>query len=349
MHIKKLTVFFLSLWWTAFAAPNQDILGQPPEAIVFKLPNEDFQQWKVVDQNITEKNGLLIYIPSHQNAWADCIKIEYLCNEKLKNVSVDDAIKKYKARRIVKVDKAFENKPSFEVLEKNASDCMFEEILEHEGKPVYVLRRIFLKNGALHSIGIERYSKPWTSAQRTESIKMLKEGVSIERTDQIIADVPMLSFAHKFAVTLDLGQGFKHWEMRNRNLNIHNGWIITWAPHIARELWKEFLYAICFTKTPKTPTLEEFVKDQMKEIEKRAKKQLEFHVLKKSPKEIIYHFVGPVTLFSIKKKIQVNNIVRVIPLEKKYYSFSYESNHQLSQEEIMEWQGRLEGISVATK
>lgn len=234
-------------------------------------------------------------------------------------------------------------------MEKNPSDYIFEEIYEHKGTPVYVLRRIFLKKGTLHSIGIERYSIPWTAAQRLESIKMLKDRVSIERTDQIVADTPVLSFAYKPAVSLDLGQGFKHWEMRDRKLHFTNGWILRWVPRITRELWQEFLAVSCYTGAPAIQTLEEFVKDQMKDIDKQAKKPLEYHTLKKAPKEIIYTFVGPVTLFPIKKTIQVTSIVRVIPIEQKYYSFTYESNHRLSQEEISEWQEKLEGINIVTR
>jgi hypothetical protein len=344
MQIQKFTVFFLSLWWIAFAAPNQDILGKPSETIVFKIPKENTRQWKVVDQIITEKNCVLVYMPSqqHENFGADRIRIEYLCNDKVKNLSVDGAIKKYKARC---PDKA--NRISFEVLEKNTSDCMYEEILEYEGKRISVLSRFFLKNGSLHSIEIERYSQPWTLPQRKELVKMLKEGVSIERTDKVVADTPVLSFAYKSAETLDLGHGFKHWELFNRKLDLQDSWVITWIPGISREMWSELLFVICSKKTRSTNTLEEFVQEQMKVFEKRAKKQLEFHVIKKLPKEeIIYSFVMPLRLFSVKKTIQVTTIVRAIPQERKYYEFIYQSNHKLSPEEIIEWQGKLEGISV---
>ena len=122
-------VFILVTCGTTQAHTYNDHL--PPETIVLKSLNNSYAKWKEISRYVTEKEGMIECIPPDQQIanWSELICIQYFDKSSIKNqasTSVHDIVELFRKSTLAAYPG---NKVTWNLIEKNKSDVIYEWIL----------------------------------------------------------------------------------------------------------------------------------------------------------------------------------------------------------------------------
>ena len=348
--LHKLVFLYVFCSCSLFATSIQDVLGKPKETSILHLNDQESKNWKVVDQMITEKNSVVIYIPINEDP-KKCtgqILITYCADDEIKNSSLP-ALQKQCETRLNKTLQG--RKSTCKILETNQTDFIFEQTVTEPKKPDFsLIGRVVYKNGAAHSIERLHFGV-LTPKLREEYSKLLKEQISIEKMDKISAEMPGLSLAHKTPPQFDLGSGFHGWRYESTRSMLMEGWSVLWLPQITRELRRETLTINQYRKSciPQTASLDDLLKFEMDLYEQLVKKKLDFHIRKKTSNDVVYNFYGPIPIPSLKTTVTTTNLIRIVNVDGELYTCIYRNSSNLTDEELADCQTKLEGIKVINR
>lgn len=347
--MKKITfflIFILSISGVAFAAPIT--VNDSIETLVFDFPKESSKEWKEISRlhTVTERAYEYIPIDQQEGNWSELIAVHYFdrfsINKKAAN-SIDGFMEVYREQ----LAKSYPgNEVTFRIIEKNESDAIYEWILHkryNSIRPQHEIVRAFLTKTGFHRIGVTHQDHEMSSVERGKWIKFLKEDVSI-KTKQEVENTKCSSSKSENLVPLDLGPEFKDWKLINSSSDlgcITNIRVPPWLQEI--HYAGEFLDVI-FNPNAQSIPLEQLFKIEQKAIKTTGASKADFNIVKKSPKEIVYHYV---CLFP-KNKLIITGVCRSIVTEKGYFHMHYKRGlpFQPPKEEMLQWQERLEKIQV---
>jgi hypothetical protein len=347
--MKKITfflIFILSINGVAFATPIT--VNESIETLVFDFPKESSKEWKELTRIHTATERAYEYIPSDQEEgnWSELIAVQYFdrfsMNKKAAN-SVDGFIETYREQ----LAKSYPgNEVTFRIIEKNEFDAIYEWILHkryNSIRPQHEIARAFLTNTGFHRIGITYQDHEMNRVERDKWIKFLKENVWI-RTKQKVENAKCSSSKSENLVPLDLGPEFKDWKLINSSSEdglIINIRVPPWLQEI--HYAGEFL-EVTFSPIAQSIPLDELFKIEQKAIKTTGASKADFNIIKKAPKEIVYHYA----CHFLKNKLIITGVCRSIVTEKGYFHMHYKRGlpFQPPKEEMFQWQERLEKIQV---
>jgi hypothetical protein len=325
----------------------------PKETLVLKLPNNR-SAWKELSRSVTEKEGLVEYIPSDQNAtnWSELVYIQYFHKTSLKQKasnSIEDALELCRETTLASHPEA---KVTWNSIEKNKSDAIYEwtlhEPLQNIAQECEVAR-VFLTEIGLCRIGFTRKNQVMTSEERARCIKLLKESVSlvgIEEAKRIPDGLSILKWAKE---PIDLGEAFRRWRVRDSHIS-EDG---IYTMQLERTLTPTFSFSTkhALNVLMKGGVSDPHSLDSLVEAQKENLwESLEYRTLKKTENEIIYSFESLVdTMGNPDMADHLSGVMRCF-IENEVYVFA--SYHQFSHrkfkpEEIQAWKEKLEAIKLS--
>jgi|GEM_PF-1767108 len=346
----KLSVFFIaaSLLLTDKAMYALTLDNHlPSQTIVLKAPNSSYADWKEISRHVTEKEGMVEYIPSDQTSvnWSELICIQYFDKSAMKRKashSIEDAMEFLRESTI-----AFypEGKVTWKLIEKNKSDAIYEWILHKSLKNSSVeheVSRAFLTDTGFHRIGFVRKNKEMGSEEREQYIKLLRNSVSVVNIEGAKVESQALSILDRVRDSLDLGKAFENWKELD-TYKFENGYTLVTRipPRLIGGYIDECLEVVTMPNVHEAD-IDVFFGLEKMQIQKKSSKQLEFPILKKSPTEIMYSFMH------VQDHLQVTGVVRILLSKQGYYSISYKRGlpRGLTSEEIQTWKAKLEEIKI---
>jgi hypothetical protein len=339
------SAFMLFTYGTVHAITATDHL--PSETIVLKSPNNSYANWKEIARCVTEKEGMIEYIPSDQQIanWSELICIQYFDKSSMKRKasnSIEDTMELFRESTLAS---NAGNKVTWRLIEKNKSDAIYEWILHKSFKnipPEHEVARAFLTDTGLHRIGFTRKNKEMSPEERERCIKSLRDSVSVVSIEEAKSTTQGLSILDRVKDSLNLGKAFENWKEVN-TYTFENGY--TMVLRVPSD-FKGGYVDECLEVTT-MPNLYEATIDKLFEVEKvnvqkKSPNPIEFSILKRSPTEIMYSFTHP------QDHLQVTGVVRILLSDQGYYSISYKRGlpKELKPEEVQLWKARLEEIQI---
>lgn len=319
----------------------------PCETIVLKSPNNSYANWKEINRFLTEKEGMIEYIPSDQRIanWSDLISIQYFDKSSLQKKagnSIKDAVEFIKESILSSYP---EDIVTWRFIQNNTSDIIYEWILHKPFKGVpaqHEVAHAFLTDTGLHRIGFTKKNKEMTFEERAQSIKSLRDFVSVVTIEEAKDAINGLSLVDRVKDSLNLGKTFENWKKVNTYLFERGYNVVLRVP----ENFKGEYIDECLEITT-MPNIYELKIDQVFQAEKMGVQQkssnpIQFSILKKSATELIYNFTHP------QDHLQVTGVVRILLSDQGYYSMSYKRGlaTELTPQEIQLWKSRLEDIKI---
>ena len=348
--IKKIHIVFLIVL-TCFLKSSACALvaiNHPPlEMIVFDTPKDVANEWKEINRSVTENIGTVEYIPSDQQIenWSEIICIQYreksFFNKEF-NSSLDAAMEMLRLETL----KSYPGcKVTWNILDKNQSDVIFEWILHNQYKdvpPQHEIARAFITDKGFHRIGYTRQYREMNPDERNKWYTALKESAVVVNLEEAVNEPQKLSFIDKLKDSLELGADFQDWKDSD-SLIVNNG--LTIVGKIPP--WNKDGYECLVIKT--LPIYNMASLDKLYEFEKEliqecSYKKIKFYILKKSSNEIIFNCFYPY----FRDNLKVNEITRLFITDKGYYSVRYmlALPYKFKEKEIRQWQSSLEKIKV---
>ena len=317
----------------------------PSEMLVLELPKNDCTDWKEINRLVAEKEGIVELIPSKQNAanWSQLIAIQYYDKSAMNPKTTKSIAASVKAIRDTTIAAYPGNKVTWNIIEKNENDIIYEWILHNAYKnspPQHEISRAFMTKKGFHRIGLTCKHREMTKDERENWLRSLRDSVSIKSNEEGKKTPYSLSIADKVKDSLDLGKHFKDWQIVSVDTFDSGASIIVRFPVLDEgEIVRD-----CLTITT-MPNINDFTVDKLFDVEKQiiSKKtdgNVKFNILNKSPTEIIYSFVHPLD------NHYITGIVRTFILNHWYYSLSCKCGYptELKNEEIQQWKECLETI-----
>jgi hypothetical protein len=257
------------------------------------------------------------------------------------------------------IDKAIDNirknfiqthqseKITLNIIEKNQSDCIYETIVSQPSQDIasdYQLTRAFLTDKGLHQISVIHPQTKMNAKERERWIALFRESVSIVNADKAEYATRGLSINNRFINSVDLGAYFADWKsFTDDEKKDGSRLLIKVPPEQQANAQKASLYVAIIPNQTSIDICSLFEMDK-KSTEQEAGKEIKFHILSKSPSEIIYRYVYPTG----KDNFHVDRIVRNFISESGFCSVCYDLEHQgkLDEQEILQWKERLEAIKI---
>lgn len=330
------SIFMLLTHGTVNAIP----VGSPPEkSLLLKLPNNEAKNWKELVRNITNQAGIIEYIPVDQTSqnWSKIINIQFLEEKIYAPIGMvldrirDEVIAAHPNCKVI-----------WKVIEKNERDFLYEWIVHepNQNAPYHAIGRMFITNKGTHRIGIDHQHEKMSGDERKKLIRLLKESVSLVSFEDISSTLDGLSMGDWFKDSLNLGPIFQNWS-KVRIYSMDSYTSVCHIPPIHDGNYTERLETIisevdCDSVDP----LFAIEKDVIRE--KNIHNEVKFHILKKTPDEIIYYYSHP------KDQVQLTAVVRTFIHERKYYSLMYkhELPEEMKKEDVLQWAKRLQTIAI---
>jgi hypothetical protein len=152
----------------------------PPETAIFKLPNNDYCKWVEITRLVNEHEGIIERIPSDQTLenWTSLISIQYMAlpsDNKLPPEALEEIVDLI---RKVSTSKYPSNMVTWNIIEKNKNDIIYEWILSEPYKnipPQHEITRAFITKRGFHRVGIARKNMKMSQEERGYWVKQLKE------------------------------------------------------------------------------------------------------------------------------------------------------------------------------
>lgn len=319
----------------------------PSETIVLNLPNAH-TNWKEISRYVTEKEGLVEYIPFDQQItdWSELIWFQYFDKSLMKQEmshSIEDTLSIIRETTLASYPGS---KVIWEDIEKNKTDAIYEWILHESYKniaPEHVISRTFLTSKGVYTIGFSLRNRGTNPVERERCIKLLRDSVSLVSTKYSRSSKQRLSILDRLKDSVYLGKAFEDWKILD-TYTFETGYTaVTRVP----AAFTGGYVAECLEATT-VPNLHNGSMDQLfegqKEIaQKKSSQKIEFRIYKQTDKEVIYSYVYP------QDDLQVTGVVRsFFSDDKGYYIFSYKRglSSKLNPEEIDLWKAKLEAIKI---
>jgi hypothetical protein len=341
--ILGLSVFMLLTQGKAYAIA---LVERPPsKSIVLKLPNNGHANWKEVARSVTKKEGIVERIPLDQTPqnWSELISIQY--SEKSKSDSLESILGRMRDRTFATYA---DKRGTWQVIENNQQDCIYEWILHepHEdGPPYHEIVRMFTTEFGIHRIGFTRQNAEIDTDEREKWIQLFKKSTSLVSFEDAASASDGLSMADKFKDSLNLGPIFQDWQVHH-TYSMDNGWTQNCRIPSSQD---GYYITECLEVTT-MPVLDTNSVDQLFTIEKDqvrkdCMRNVKFHILKKTPNEIIYYYSHP------KDLLQLTGVVRTVFSHRGYYSITYKRGleAEMKKADILQWAKQLQRIEVVDK
>lgn len=152
------------------------------------------------------------------------------------------------------------------------------------------------------------------------------------------------SLPDKLQSSLDLGD-FKDWNYLD-SYSFSNGltMVLRTPPWFKGDFVSEGLEIT--TMPLMNASVDHFFETEKNFIENQANRKINFHILKKSPTEVVYYYVRPF----FKKSIHINGVVRTFVTEQGYYSIHYKLGlpDEMPLEMVLKWKEQLERVKVTS-
>lgn len=340
---------FFVIFILSFSVINamEYIADLPTETAMLKLSKDGYKEWKEISRFLSEKEGVVEYIPSDQKKdnWSELIAVQFIGLPPLDNDPnrIDDIATTILDTMVKKYPKEIF---SWKVLERNNGNIIYEWILHKPFKNIpsqHEISRIFLTEKGVQRVGFTRRYGQMSQTEKENWIENLKKDVSIIKL--VEADPTKgLSLADRYKDSLDLGP-FSEWAPKSTYI-FKNGYTqVCRIP--SSQIGEEYIME-CLEVTTMAD-FNDIAVDQFIEAEKRFIKDkksdiAKFSVLKRSPTEIIYSYVHP----HENSDLQVTGIVRVFIINHGYYSIAYKRGlpKKLTDKQIQHWQKQLEAIKI---
>jgi len=327
------------------------IIEFPKETAILSLPDRKAEKWKEISYYISKEKGLVERIPMNQTVenWSELIRVQFFDRSQWKKglyqasfFSIPNVLERL---RDATLERYPGSKVSWRIIERNKKDAIYEWILHkpHEDIPAqHEIARIFLTKTGLHSVGFTHKSSEMSADKKRKWVKLLQQSASVVPYKEAFYSED-LSLTDRLLPLLDLASPFESWRM-DTSYALNNGTrLICCTPqpkeqtHITESI-EIFTLPLCNG----VESIDEWMEFEKKKARKETSKQIEFQILKQSPKEIIYTYNHP------KDRVQLNAVVRVFFSDRGYYSISYkhEFSGKMQSQEIAHWQHRLESIKL---
>lgn len=319
----------------------------PLETVILKLPENEIAKWKEMARFVTEKEGLIEWIPLKQTGpnCSEMIWIQFYDRSMLdKNTFCNiDSILNHQRDEII--SNFPENQTIWNLIEKNEHDAIYEVLyppLKYVGRS-HVIVRIFLTKTGYHNVLFKKRNAHMNSRERQKWFKLLKENASVVPFQEE-EEVTALSMMDRLKDSLDIKEQFPNWKKFVSEISKNGDAYVSYIPNGQNPDVKSLNELLeVFT----SPNLDGHSLDLLFEIEKvrlqaGLPKEIQFKVLEKSSSEMIYHFD-----VSIKDK-QMNTMVRNFLTPYGYYSIRYvcRLTEPAQQREMIKWQKKLKSIQL---
>lgn len=319
----------------------------PPEVIVLNLPNSH-TNWKEISRYVTEKEGLVEYIPLDQQKanWSELICFQYLDKSSMKPKVRDSIVDILELLQENKLNSYPGNKVTWRIIEKNKADAIYEWILHKPYKniaPEHEIARAFLTDTGLNRIGFSRKNREMSSDEREQCIKLLKDSVSLVSIKEGHRSVQGLSMVDRLKDSLHLGEAFGRWKVLT-TYGFENGYtmVIHVPPSFNGGYVAECLEVTTMPNIYEASTMDRLFEIEKESIQKKSTQKIKFRLLKQADKEVIYSFAYP------QDNLQVTGVARSFLSAQGYYSISYKRGlaSELKPEEVQIWKAKLEAIKI---
>lgn len=156
----------------------------PSETILFTSPEYDFAQWKEISRHVTQKEGVIEYIPSnqHRSNWSDLLCIQYFDRSlitKEASKSVENMIQSIRESTLAAYPGG---RVTWKTIATNRADFLYEWILhEPRGKfaPEQEISRAFVTDTGFYRIGFTKRNQARSQEEREKCIRSLRDFVSV--------------------------------------------------------------------------------------------------------------------------------------------------------------------------
>jgi hypothetical protein len=146
--------------------------------------------WKEISQQCTKKEGFLECIPPDQalENWSEMLSTHYVTRSELdeeKSSSVQNLLDSF---RKAKLSSYPGSKVSWQIIEKNEDNAMYEWILheQHEDiPPQHEIVRMFLTKGFLHRVGFTKRQVQMSPKEREQRLTILKQQTFVVSDTQL--------------------------------------------------------------------------------------------------------------------------------------------------------------------
>lgn len=350
LHLLIIPIFILIIQGTAYTLIS--VGPPPPETIVLTLPDNSYAAWKEIARKVSENEGLVEHAPFNQTLvnLSELITIQYHSRttwnrERASSVSLEELLDSIREATSFSYPGS---KITWKIIEKSEHDSIYERILHGEGAipTEHDIVRVFLTKFGLHRVVFTRKHTEMSPEEREKWIRLLKESATVVSFEEATHASEGFSMADRFKDSLDLGCVFQGWRIVNIiRLDIGHTLVCRISPSQTEAYITECLEVL--TVPNWNPSLDPFLIDTLFETEKEAlQEQLPqkviFHILKRSPNEIIYSYSYP------ENQLQITGVVRSFTSDRGYYSVSYKHalTEEMRKEEILKWQEHLEAIKI---
>ncbi len=185
-------------------------ISQPSETIIFNLPNNGAANWKEVNRQVTEKQGIVESIPKDQTYqnWSELITIQFFHKSLLADARADNLMDRLlDLTREAALRTYPDSKMTWKIIEKHNDDSIYEEILSTPHKdslPFHEISRCFLTKTGFHCIGFRHQNAKMSSDEKEKRIELLKEFTSVTSLEEAAHTLAGLSLADRLPNSLDL-------------------------------------------------------------------------------------------------------------------------------------------------
>lgn len=338
--------FTLLIQGAAYALTSVD--HPPPETIILRLPNNGYANWKEIVRQVSENEGLVERIPSNQTVetLSELITIQYhgratWNKERASSASLEELLASI--REITSFSYPG-SKITWKIIEKSEYDSIYEQILRGEGATPteHDIARVFLTPSGLHRVAFTRKHTEMSFEEREKWIRLLKESASVVSFKEATNASKALSLADRFKDSLDLSPIFQNWRVVNTYASDNGCTLVCHVPPSQVEDYVTECLEINTIHNPSTTCIDHLFEIEKRIIEENSLQKIEFHVLKKSPTEVVYSYSYPIGY------LQLNAVVRTFISDQGCCSLTYKHGltEEMRKEEILKWQEHLEAIKI---
>ena len=344
---KKISVLILSVFLLQFGVTYANESYEPPlETAILKFPDNSEGNWKEITRYVNKVEGVVETIPLDQTLsnWSESICVQYIDVLEGNKKAPHSLANLLKRVRMGSIARHLGNEVTWNILEDNKDDIIYEWILQKPYKDTpaeHEISRAFLTKTGFHRIGFTRRYGQMDPKEREKWIKLLRENVSViafEEGDNSEG----LSLVSKLKDYVVLGPNFQNWSMINTFSSEYGVTNICYNP--STQVDQKISENLDFIIMPNTRDLsfDQFFAMEKKFIQDGAQKKIEFRVLEESPSEVIY------TYSCRADHLQRNAVVRATLTDYGYYSINYYRNldGHMNEEEILNWKEKLKSICI---
>lgn len=344
------SIFMLLTVSTAHATVS--IVQQPSETVILNLPNNEAVNWKEVAWSVTATQGLVERIPKTQNNqdWSELITVQFFHKSLLPERRAANIMTRALDRiRESALCSHPESMVTWNIIEKNKNDSIYEEILHTPHKdslPYHKVTRCFLTDTGFHSISFTHKATKMSADERTTWIRLLKESASVVPLKEAAHTVSGLSMADKLQNSLDLG-AFISWKIVSKDIYDDATTIVCLIPSDQIDVTATETLGVLTRPNLNSVSINQAFNAEMEVLKQQCLTSSPhlniIPILKETTTEFIYSNSEPID------NRYHNRVTRTVISDTNHYSFFYTRmlDRKMTKDEVLQCQKKLEMIKIS--